>query len=1198
MISTRVSSAAARFRAERMRLQRRTGFLGLRSRRGAALLISLCAVVLLTGVIMAFFSQANLNRQITGSSTQYSRAEMFARSAMEDIVGDMRREIVETSTELRGDPSAPNPAFPAVYVPRPGASAAPAKVGVVGADAIGSRTICKVSTEGKGIHTNSTALGSPVAIDTPSFNGRKVSASAWFNSGGPRLGSQSNLPTWVYITRSGPGTPAVADAKAKNGPDYVLGRYAYTVYDTSGLLDANCVGYPSVATNLGSGKSSMAYAELTAVDASVTTARVNDFVKWRNPSAIGSTNLWASYLSDFAEPNGFLYAKSGHQGFLSRRDVIRSSTQGILPGGANLYTHFARFANSPSWAPPADAPAMGGIGGSGGEFNYQANADKSLDGAGNPVANRNVLNVRHPSAATIRYYTDKGVQDTYDVIAGDPLVRTRFSLAKLAWLKYNGINDSAFASSVTAAQREEAIKDCFGLTWNSVKSRWDYEHGSNHRVLALGEISGREPDFFELLKAGILTGSLGNHPGAIAPTTTSTTAGPAGLYFEYLSSNKDRQILQIGANIIDQADADNYPIAIYQENVPMPAYGAAELYNTVFGQENLPMLQRMVQVSCKTDEDSETEGEIDIWMQPEVWNPHEPSTADPARYPDTPLHLRVVTYGGAMLKISENNADSTVGIPKSKERFNQDVVDFGTDVTAPKLQGIVAFVNPKPGTTKPQAFFESPAVIAGYGNSLYSNYQDLSQVSGPKNHFFYRDMTNAHKGKTRPIGVWLGKLPRDPRKNPLGYPTHWVEILPISSPTEPQLTFVLEYLEEGTTRWRPYCVLARVQEMYGPTFGPKEPCGFVSWFRDFNLARPDPRTDRFSASAGRLNSSGTTYNRMWSSGSTIQGGPIVGNAQAEGHGSTSYLMPSTAAGFVYQAPIKTSFSTAYLLSDWSRNIALVNTDPRFWYADPDGIVRPADGWRGDQPTAAEPGTGDGMMLFNNDLNAAKYPTLVASKERRRPVILNRPFRSVGELGVVFRDQPFRSLDFWSEKSGDSGLLDLFSVTDAGFGGITGGRYNINAAQEGVLKALLRGTARQPSGSTTSPLSQAEADAVAAAITQNLSTAGPIANRGELGRRLTTPIFTSYAAAANTATSKPVLNKTYGEAPMRALVSQMDTRTWVLLIDVVAQCGRLSPNAAGLEDFIVEGERRYWLHVAIDRHTGRIIDRQLEVATNE
>jgi chloramphenicol 3-O-phosphotransferase len=32
----------------------------------------------------------------------------------------------------------------------------------------------------------------------------------------------------------------------------------------------------------------------------------------------------------------------------------------------------------------------------------------------------------------------------------------------------------------------------------------------------------------------------------------------------------------------------------------------------------------------------------------------------------------------------------------------------------------------------------------------------------------------------------------------------------------------------------------------------------------------------------------------------------------------------------------------------------------------------------------------------------------------------------------------------------------------------------------------------------------------------------------------------------------------------------------------------------LPDFIVEGERDYWMHVAIDRFTEQVLDKQIEV----
>jgi hypothetical protein len=59
-------------------------------------------------------------------------------------------------------------------------------------------------------------------------------------------------------------------------------------------------------------------------------------------------------------------------------------------------------------------------------------------------------------------------------------------------------------------------------------------------------------------------------------------------------------------------------------------------------------------------------------------------------------------------------------------------------------------------------------------------------------------------------------------------------------------------------------------------------------------------------------------------------------------------------------------------------------------------------------------------------------------------------------------------------------------------------------------------------------------------------------------------------------------KTQRESIARALGETVQTRTWNLLIDLIAQTGHYTSNAQGLGDFIVEGEKRYWLHLAIDR----------------
>jgi hypothetical protein len=67
-----------------------------------------------------------------------------------------------------------------------------------------------------------------------------------------------------------------------------------------------------------------------------------------------------------------------------------------------------------------------------------------------------------------------------------------------------------------------------------------------------------------------------------------------------------------------------------------------------------------------------------------------------------------------------------------------------------------------------------------------------------------------------------------------------------------------------------------------------------------------------------------------------------------------------------------------------------------------------------------------------------------------------------------------------------------------------------------------------------------------------------------------------------------------ETVARALGDVTQTRTWGLMIDVIAQSGKYAPGETNLTKFIVEGEQRYWVHVAIDRFTGQVIGKQIEV----
>jgi hypothetical protein len=244
------------------------------------------------------------------------------------------------------------------------------------------------------------------------------------------------------------------------------------------------------------------------------------------------------------------------------------------------------------------------------------------------------------------------------------------------------------------------------------------------------------------------------------------------------------------------------------------------------------------------------------------------------------------------------------------------------------------------------------------------------------------------------------------------------------------------------------------------------------------------------------------------------------------------------------------------------------------YSDRDGVVRNADGY------LANLTTGDGCIPY--------HPGLATTVIDRSPVILNRPFQSVGELGYVFRDQPFMSLDLSSPTSADSGLMDVFCVNESP--SLMSGYINLNASPQPVIQALLNGSYEDASSSVPSnPLPPADCATVATQLV-NTTTAsngsGLILNRADLCQTLGQITVTSL--------SKPQsANKDTREAALRSLVSVCDTRTWNIFVDLVAQGGQVVKASNGKFIFKCESERRVWVNMAIDRFTGKVVDKQVE-----
>jgi hypothetical protein len=158
--------------------------------------------------------------------------------------------------------------------------------------------------------------------------------------------------------------------------------------------------------------------------------------------------------------------------------------------------------------------------------------------------------------------------------------------------------------------------------------------------------------------------------------------------------------------------------------------------------------------------------------------------------------------------------------------------------------------------------------------------------------------------------------------------------------------------------------------------------------------------------------------------------------------------------------------------------------------------------------------------------------------------------------------------------------------------------DLNTRNGPLLASIIRGAWLHDLGSENLPnpatdlVLQTDAlEAAQAIVRETTSTAaghGPVLNRGDVAR------LAEKAAAAVPGVLGGSDEKKQTIA--RALAEVGQARTWNLMIDVIAQTGNYAPGTTNLTDptkFIVQGEKRYWLHIALDRDDGTVLGTQLE-----
>ena len=354
--------------------------------KGAALMIILAFVVLLTGMALAYFNRTTTDRQLAQSSYTDTSSDLLVRSALDIVVRDFKREIIN------------NPTVSATNIQ-------PTTYGTPSAGQAPIPNLIRRSFSG-----DPTGLTSSVTSTAASANGRSISLPRWNShylipraTPGPGQTwdtvysdpvSSFVAPNWVLVTGQGPN---IAPA-----PSAVIGRYAFAVYDEGGLLDMNLAGYPAWTqpggggnpnatptpwmTNVGR-KGSVAFADLTALASPSPTPTpsqtlINNLVGWRNYATTQQTgsffpsgsatfkisdrngqDAWGTYLLDFGDPPypspcpmlPFTSVDSSNSGgrtdqaFLSRQQLLKlQSSLGFSQNALQYMGTFSLERNQPA----------------------------------------------------------------------------------------------------------------------------------------------------------------------------------------------------------------------------------------------------------------------------------------------------------------------------------------------------------------------------------------------------------------------------------------------------------------------------------------------------------------------------------------------------------------------------------------------------------------------------------------------------------------------------------------------------------------------------------------------------------------------------------------------------------------------------------------------------------------------------------
>jgi hypothetical protein len=1190
-----------------------TGFPSHRaSRRGRhhAQGISLVVVVALVGLLMlltvSLLTLVTFSRQTNDLEAESRKSEVFAQAAFHAVVADLTDEMKQGAasvTESRLDDGTTLRRYDFTNKPASLTVARAVKSAI-----FNDTALVKQSGSGVRFHPHGGKPAQRASAESTTAGSEPLDPSLWAK---PRLLRPSlsltkdTSPDWIYVTRDGSnplsfsGDLKQRETSSGTNPKFVIGRYAFNLYDTSGLLDLNAAGHPTdlPGPDRVGHKGSLALADLAGLPG-MTPDGVTELTHWKH--------LWSAVTPTGTAPDGTVneddYIRrsegSGWQQlahndnvFLNRQDLLRFAKlrpqclpDAVLP----LFTHFSRDLDAPSWLPHPKRPKVVAVAAQGGNDAYGADDQVNPD-----------LMAFSKSRQAF-------------------LLQRRFPLDRLQWVATPGKD-----GPLDPAKAERF----FGLRWAT--GHWVYTQArSNGDLYTLQEVpAGREPNFFEILRAAVLCGSLGRQFGA-----TGFAAGDELNNWSHklggIDGSINLNILEMGACLIDQADADSYPTAVSLQGSKRDFWA--------FGKEDVPYLYRTIAVpyrskrlAAKVYYDNGTLAptetyEVAMTLQVGLWRPHQPAqtTEGPEKFRIRPQHVDL--FGGSMFYLQGGwpVPGKPGGVPYPPNEIREGDYSYwggpnyrtSNPELFPKTFTGSEFIEveiPQASTAfrEPQTLHSDKHASAnGYtatGATVAIMPDDLRWAgvpSGFRSVYGFlagRGMTARMEAENGPSGVGDG--------NRLGQGFFRGE----------PIEFLLEYQAEDGS-WRPY---QRAEFSYFSTFSrhfAREPYWkTAAW--EWGSFLIDPRTARFGGIGGTHQSWCQSVNPI----NAPQSGPDAfaprlhwpeGAAMRwENVQSVTYDGAQLYSGVWswWRQPAKNTGWNFNKDVEWWMNMnhaGCLENDDKAWnqaftlaYLDPDGVLR--------QGVGADNLYGKSILgnpmsrRYAVNLNTGKLTT--SAPLTGRPRVLNRPFRSVGELAYAFRGTPWRDIDFLRGSSPDAGLLDVFSLYDDPNSATTttpnltaeakppvvAGRVNLNTASEAVLAALLRGTAVDEGRFLDASLAAQLAKEVYQWLHATGAGQGPLASKAGL-----------VGSAAPEAAAKGLIYQLSGkltdnddrsindrrEVAVRALADGTTVRAWNFLLDLVVQTGQLTSGATSLQQFQAAAERRFWVHFAIDRPTGQLI----------